>query len=125
MKQSVEVSAPQGSRDSVTGQYTHKLSAICRCGHSMGEHAGCGPVKTRDCMAHDVLPNTPYCDCKGFRAARTRKVSRTELLRQIEHVEARMQRALTDEDYMHDVRELQRLASLLNEMYAREVIWER
>jgi hypothetical protein len=65
--------APQGLRDSVTGQYTHSLAAMCQCGHTMGDHACCGPVKTRDCMAHDVHPNTPYCDCKGFRAARARK----------------------------------------------------
>jgi hypothetical protein len=59
-----------GERDTPTGQFTVRMDRVCKCGHTMGSHAAAGPVKLRDCMAHDVDPDvTERCECNGFRRA--------------------------------------------------------
>lgn len=60
-----------GQRDTPTGQFTARLDKLCKCGHTLGSHAAAGPIKSRQCMAHECDDAvTETCHCAGFRAAK-------------------------------------------------------
>ena len=52
----------------IDGRYSAGLHRPCKCGHTLGDHIGEGPVAGRACIAHE-LPGGPSepCGCQGFR----------------------------------------------------------
>jgi hypothetical protein len=51
------------------GRYAAGLARMCRCGHTLGQHAGLdGPIKLRPCVCDEG------CECEGFRVAKVSKL---------------------------------------------------
>lgn len=47
------------------GQYAYGLQRVCKCGHTLGQHIGQGPVAQRACIAGEC--SDAPCNCEGFK----------------------------------------------------------
>jgi hypothetical protein len=57
------------TRDTHTGQFVHTFKTMCRCGHTVGDHAAVTVKGRRDCFADG-------CDCVKVRKITCRKVTK-------------------------------------------------